>query len=65
MRVRVIEGRCQGHTVCNMHAPAVFGLDDDDGHVLVLLESIPEELHVAVRRAIANCPERALEIDDS
>jgi ferredoxin len=65
MRVRVIDERCQGHTVCNMQAPAVFGLNDDDGHVLILLDSIPDELGGVARRAVANCPERVLEIDES
>ncbi len=65
MHVRVIEGRCQGHTVCNLHAPEAFGLDDDDGHVVILLDSIPEDMDAAVRRAVANCPERALEIEEA
>ena len=34
IRVRVDSARCQGHTLCNLAAPTVFSLRDEDGHGL-------------------------------
>lgn len=60
MHVSVDTDKCQGHTACAMAAPDVFGLSDDDGHSQVLLPHVPPHLEAAVRRAEANCPERAV-----
>lgn len=64
VRVSVEPQKCQGHTACAMAAPDVFGLSDEDGHSYVLLPDVPPHLHDAVRRAQANCPERAVQITD-
>jgi ferredoxin len=64
MRVRVDEGKCQGHTLCNMVAPEVFGLREEDGHSYLLMEQIPERLQEAVRRACENCPEEAISVSE-
>lgn len=60
MKVIVDASRCQGHTVCNMIAPEVFELSDEDGHAFVQIDIVPAELEAKVRRAAANCPERAV-----
>jgi len=61
MRVQVDEAKCHGHQMCAIAAPEVFG-SDDYGNAVVLVESVPERLHAATRRAEANCPERAITI---
>lgn len=60
MKVRVDSDLCQGHTICSMVAPAVFQLNDDDGHAYAIDGEVPAE-HVAdVQDAIRSCPERAI-----
>lgn len=62
MKVRVVEGRCQGHQMCAIAAPEIFG-SDDIGNATVLIEGpIPAALESKARRAEGNCPERAIEI---
>ena len=63
MRVSVDAERCHGHQMCAIASPEVFG-SDVYGNAVVLLESIPPELEASVRRAEANCPERAITLDD-
>jgi ferredoxin len=64
MKVRVRSDVCQGHTLCNMLAPEVFQLRDEDGHAYVAEGPIPAELQDRVRRASQNCPEFAIELTD-
>ena len=64
MRVVVDESKCQGHTLCAMTAPKLFGLRDDDGHSYVLVDEVPAAEKAAARRAAENCPERAIGIVD-
>ncbi|MFD2396287.1 ferredoxin [Prauserella oleivorans] len=45
MKVRADENRCQGHGLCNMTAPDVFDLSDEDGHVVIRTPEVPPELH--------------------
>lgn len=63
MRVSIDAKVCQGHTLCNMNAPEVFGLRDDDGHAEVLLNPVPERYRAAAELAAAGCPERAITIE--
>jgi len=64
MRVVVEESKCQGHTLCAMTAPKLFGLRDDDGHSYVLVDEVPADEETAARRAVESCPERAISIVD-
>ena len=34
---------CQGHTLCNMAAPDVFQLRDEDGHAYVVVDELTPE----------------------
>lgn len=62
MRVTVDAERCQGHQMCSIAAPEVFG-SDDYGYAVVLIEGeLPEDLEPKARRAEANCPEQAITI---
>ena len=65
IRVRVDTEKCQGHNRCFAVAPELFRLDDfgyshEAGEGLV-----PPELEEKARLAVANCPERAISIDET
>ena len=62
MRLKVNNDKCQGHNRCIAVAPELFDLDEygyshekEDG-------TVPKELDEKARLAVANCPERAIEI---
>ena len=59
IRVKVDEGRCQGHTMCHMVAGEIFKLRDEDGHAYVENELVPDALRDLALKAEAGCPERA------
>ncbi len=65
MRIRVDAERCQGHTLCNMVAPELFGLREEDGHSFVTQEQVPAGLEEVARKAALGCPERAIEVDEA
>jgi ferredoxin len=62
VKVRIKSQLCQGHGRCYDLAPGLFG-DDDEGYGQVLGDGIvlPVEEQDA-RLAVANCPERAIEL---
>ena len=62
MRVVIDAERCQGHQMCGIAAPEVFGADDYGNAVLLVSGDIPADLEGKVRRAEGNCPERAIQI---
>lgn len=62
MRVHVDSEKCQGHNRCYALAPGLFQVDDygyaterNDGVV-------PKDMEEKARLAVANCPERAIEL---
>ena len=62
MKVQIDPERCQGHGRCYDLAPGLFG-DDDEGYGQVLGDGvIPQDLQDTARRAVANCPERAISV---
>ena len=64
MQVTVSKTHCQGHTMCNMVAPELFKLDDEDGHSYVDSPDVPAGQEDAARAGMAACPERAIEITE-
>ena len=65
MKVRVDEMQCEGHGTCELSAPEVFELGDDDVS-RVLVDEVPEELKEKVERAIRLCPRQAIAwVDES
>jgi ferredoxin len=64
MRVRVDGERCQGHTICNMVAPELFALREDDGHSVALVDGdLDEEQQALALKAEMGCPERAIIVE--
>lgn len=63
MRVTVDGSKCHGHQMCAIASPAVFG-SDEWGNAVVLLDPLPADLAASVRRAEANCPERAITLHE-
>jgi ferredoxin len=62
VKVQIDSERCQGHGRCYDLAPGLFG-EDEEGFGEVLGDGVvpPGREHEA-RLAVANCPERAVEI---
>jgi ferredoxin len=55
--------RCSGHGRCYSLSPDVFA-SDEEGHSLLKVEGAPPELEEQVRQAAANCPERAISVEE-
>jgi ferredoxin len=62
VKVQIDTERCQGHGRCYDLAPGLFG-DDDEGFGQVLGDgTVSPDLEREARLAVANCPERAIEL---
>jgi ferredoxin len=64
MRVAADLDLCQGHQMCQLEAPDVFGFDQRADKVVVLDEQPDESLRDAVRAAVRYCPAMALTMED-
>jgi ferredoxin len=64
MRVHVDEERCEGHGRCYATAPEVFSPDDLGNGREIGDGSVPAALEQKARLAVANCPERAITIEE-
>lgn len=64
MKLHIDSDRCQGHGRCYDLAPDLFG-DDDEGFGQVLGDGmVPGSLERGARLAVANCPERAIDLGE-
>jgi ferredoxin len=62
MKLRINSDVCQGHGRCYDLAPDLFG-EDEEGFGQVLRDGVvPAEKERDARLAVANCPERAIEV---
>jgi ferredoxin len=62
MKVWIDPERCQGHGRCYDLAPRLFG-EDDEGYGQVLGDgTVPPGSQDDARLAVANCPERAIDL---
>lgn len=61
MRAVVNEDMCEGHGKCQLTAPEVFEVGDDDVS-RVKLDPVPAELREKVERAVRLCPRQAISI---
>jgi ferredoxin len=50
--------------MCAIASPKVFG-SDEYGNAVVLVDQVPKDLEATVRRAEANCPERAITLHET
>lgn len=65
MRVVADLDKCQGHGLCRMSAPDVYGVTVEEGQVIVKFDGeIPAELEDAAALGVDSCPEIALTIED-
>jgi len=62
VKVQIDSERCQGHGRCYDLVPSLFG-EDDEGYGQVLGDgAVPSGHEREARLAVANCPERAIEL---
>ena len=65
MKLRIDSDNCTGHGRCYALAPDLFDADDAGyGWVKDKGKVVPDELEDQAKLAVANCPERAIYIDD-
>jgi ferredoxin len=65
MRLQIDFDTCTGHGRCYALSPELFEADDDGyGRLLAPDGSVAPEHEEAARRAVNNCPERAIAITD-
>jgi ferredoxin len=61
MRIAVDRNRCTGLGMCEAEAPEVFEVQDD-GTLVILIETPGEAQREAVELAVDGCPTEALSI---
>lgn len=64
MRVRIDDELCQGHQMCAIRAPEVFGADEMGQGIVIIDGEVPADQEEAVRNAVNSCPEQAIFIDE-
>ncbi|MGM7666563.1 ferredoxin [Microbacterium sp. A93] len=62
MRINLDRNVCQGHGLCQMNAPHLFTLSEEDGLAIQPSNPIPQEYEEEGRLAVASCPEFALSL---
>ena len=65
LKVKVDRARCQGHARCAALAPALFVLDEFGNAHEAGDGIVPEALADKAYLAKANCPELAIEVEES
>lgn len=64
MKVSVDQEKCVASGQCVMTSPEVFDQDDEEGLVVLVEETPPQEAAGAVRQAAAMCPASAIAVED-
>jgi ferredoxin len=64
MKVIVDQDRCEGNGVCESCCPEVFRLPDDADKVILLMETVPDNLRSDVESAVDGCPRQALSLQE-
>lgn len=64
MKVTVDLSVCQGYANCVVEADTIFDIDDGTGKVVVLIETVPDDLAEGARAAAASCPVSAISIEE-
>ncbi|MEZ0383297.1 ferredoxin [Mycobacterium sp. pW045] len=60
MKAWVDPDRCAGHGICTTICPEVFAINAD-GYSEVTVDEVPPQYEDAVRDAIKQCPEHAID----
>jgi ferredoxin len=63
-RIRVDPDKCQGHNRCYSLAPDLFDIDDLGTSSARGDGTVPPDLLDKARRAVANCPEYAITLEE-
>jgi ferredoxin len=63
MKLLIDEDRCSGHGRCYTLVPSLFD-SDEQGHGVVLVDTIAPEQVESARSAVLNCPEQAITLVD-
>jgi ferredoxin len=64
MKIHVDQDRCEGHGRCYALAPALIQPDDIGNGLEIGDGAVPPDQEKNARLAVANCPERAVIIED-
>jgi ferredoxin len=64
MKVHADQAKCVSAGNCVAHAPAVFDQDEDDGSVILLDATPPDDMADAVGEAAAACPAMAIHVEE-
>ncbi len=64
MKVQIDSGRCQGHGRCYDLVPDLFSSDDEGYGAVIGDGPVPPGQGHNARLAVANCPERAVDIQE-
>ena len=62
MKIHVIADKCQGHNRCYVLAPELFDVDDYGYATAAADGVVPAGMEEKAHLAVANCPERAIEV---
>jgi ferredoxin len=64
VKVVIDPDACTGHGRCYTLSPDVFESDDSGYGEVTLDGDVPPALELQARAAVANCPERAITVDE-
>jgi ferredoxin len=64
VKIRVDVGSCQGHQMCAILAPDLFGSDDEGYGIVLGGGEVPAGSEGLAQRAAASCPEQAVVVED-
>ena len=65
MKVEIDDVKCVGAGQCVLLAPEVFDQRDEDGIVVLLDETPPQDQHDVVRESALVCPAAAIHLIES
>lgn len=63
MKIVVDFDKCNSNAVCQVAAPEVFEVRDDN-FLYILQEEPPESLRAKVEAAVRGCPTRAISVEE-
>ena len=64
MKVVVDPWTCQSHLSCVAVAPELFSYDEERSYSCAIDGEVPAHLEAAARRAVAQCPEGAISVEE-